>query len=1309
MTRSATQGQGCPQRSRDALFWCARAGLATALVCWTMLAVDVRALLAQAPLTEPAAEIGLRIAFGGGAPRRWVATAKLSSGTFKQPQLLGLDPDEPGSMAVGASEIKIVQRSPRSYDGLDVTACAPLDATLKLELLSDEVPSRSRTFTFTLRDLVAGVHPAEGDAPGLLDAVGNRVVVTRRPGDELRIQYDRPSLVFTPGESFSFHVAPNLIGVEAGASLRMRLAIVSRLDGEEHFVREQDVKVAADGSLAAWGPHDFQLPAGDDVYELDVTLTKRSFLEPLAGVNPLATTRPLHQRRLQFIALATEAPPSDAAPRLELVDEFDPVNNNWSQRVARLPLLKHLPRMKQGQLSYGNVSTRDHQAHRWTQLAADAWQAHPLSITHSGAPHVLEIEYPSDVPQTLGVSVLETNAVGVVAPIGVDSAVEVKALEVGEKPAIARQRLIIWPRTKTPVLLLTNMQGETPAVYGRVRLYRSTGPLAPRLGRPTDKERLVAAWFDKPLFPEMFSATEARDLATTRSLDDWRTFYEGATRLTEYLSHAGYNAVVVPALCEGSTLYPSELLEPTPKYDTGVYLTAGQDPQRKDVLELLLRLCDRAGIKLLPSLQFDAPLPQLEVLLRGDPRERVGLELVDFEGRSWLQRNLPKGGLAPYYNPLDPRVQQAMTNVAGELARRYGHHPSFGGLVLQLSPRGYALLPHAGWGLDDRTFAAFVAASGVGDVGVDADRFALRARYCATTGREAWLAWRAAQMSTLYASMAAEIESVRPGAALVLAGHDMLDSDALRHALRPTLTPRPAADRIVRDALLEIGIDPPAIEKHAGIVLVAPHPLLPTANDGAASDCDETAAAQLQTQLPDRGTLLFREPRTRRLESFDAVSPFGRENTYTWLAAQVTPAGAANRRRWIETIARTEPAIILDGGWMLARGQEQELSDVFATLRSLPPSASTTASDTTQPVVVKTYAGEGKTIACVVNQTPWPLVVKLVLSTNPRVSVTPIGPELKAPPLSIKRGEVAWVFEMPAYGVVSGSFDQPQVKFDVSDVQLPPALEPKLIAELNDLRQRAAALKNPKPMPPIENANFEGASPGVGEIAGWLFARGEGIEVKQSAGGYRESAKALQIVSRGPEVWVRSHPIAVPRTGRVAVWVRLRTPKPDEQPQLRLAIEARRGRQPYYRYATVGAGSSAKLADGWAPFVLQIDDLPREGLDEFRIGFDLMGAGEVWIDDVEIYETSFTADEQFRISQQIAVADSQLRENNAAVAGRLLDGYWPRFLLQHIDAPPAAETPGPLATPSAPATNEPQPTTTPTAAKKGWFRWVSPF
>ncbi len=67
----------------------------------------------------------------------------------------------------------------------------------------------------------------------------------------------------------------------------------------------------------------------------------------------------------------------------------------------------------------------------------------------------------------------------------------------------------------------------------------------------------------------------------------------------------------------------------------------------------------------------------------------------------------PQRGLAPYYNVLDPRVQEAMLDVVRELVARYAQHPSFAGLAMQLSADGYAQLPGPDWGMDDATIARF--------------------------------------------------------------------------------------------------------------------------------------------------------------------------------------------------------------------------------------------------------------------------------------------------------------------------------------------------------------------------------------------------------------------------------------------------------------------------------------------------------------------------------------------------------------------------------------------------------------------------
>lgn len=1286
-------GQGRPHRQGEPPGG-ALVTLLFAVLAWAAPTLALRAAEIDDADNDALPEMRLRIVFGGGTPRLWRGSISLSDGQFLQPQLLGLEPDEPGSMSAGVRVIHVHQPSSRSYEGLDVLVRAPLEATLSVRLAAADDPVGQRDFHLPLADLVSGIHPADDESAGRLDALGNRLVISRSPGDKLRVALEHDGLVFTPGETFRFRVVPNLPGLEADTQLRMKLRIVSRLDGEEHFARQQEVKVAADGCLDAWGPHEFVLPAGDDVYELIVTASRPSLLDPLTEVNPLATTKPLLVRRLQLVAVAEEAPQQTDEPVEQPVDEFDPVSPNWSQRVARLPLLKRIPRMKQGRLSHGQVEVLEHQGRRWVQLAPSAWQAHPLSIAQPGTPHVLEVEYPNDVPQTLGISVLQPNAVGTVAPLGVDSAVQVQPLAEGRSPGTQRHRLIFWPRTKTPLLLLTSHDPQRPAVYGRVRLLRYDGPLAPRMARPAAGRRMIAAWFDKPLLPEMFSATEARDHSTTRSLDDWRTFYEGSTRLVRYLQHVGYNTAVVPALCEGSTLYPSDILQPTPKYDTGTFLTHGEDPQRKDVLELLLRLFDRQGLTLLPSLQFDTPLPELERLLRENPHGGTGLQLVDHRGRTWLKRFSSRGGLAPYYNPLDERVQQAMTKVVAELVTRYGHHPSFGGVVLQLSPRGHAMLPGGGWGFDDRTFARFVAEAKVDDpqlerLGGGRNRFAQRARWCAGEGRSAWLAWRARRMAGLYGQMADEVRRVQPEGKLILAGGGMLDSDALRQALRPTLRVKGATDQIVREAILELGIDPQALAQIPAVKLIAPYPAIASPQTGQ-GDWDEGAVRQLHAQLAADGCLMFREPLTRHVPSFDAISPFGREKTYTWLAAHVSPSGDANRRRWIGCLAHDDYPILMDGGWMLPRGQEDHLLGVIETLRHLPAGRLQTAAPltpATQPVVVRTRSEQDRTVACVLNNSPWPVTLRMQVKASGPCIVSPLHARGKIPPMD---GLASWTVELEPYGIVAGWFNLPGVELEVKEVGLPEPLKPALEEKLEEVRSRAAALKVPNSSFTIPNAGFEQPPPGPGEIAGWLFSHGDDVEVTIASSGHG-GRHSLKMTSRGPEAWVRSQPLPVPKTGRVAVWVRLRVDDPQRQPRLRLAIEARRASATYYRYANVGAGvSGAALTQRWAPFVLQIDDLPRDGLEEFRIGFDLMDAGEVWIDDVEIFDASFTNDEQLELLRRIAAAHYHLRNGNVAAAAAMLDGYWPRFLLEHVE-PAADATAGPAPVEPASPSSEPDP------------------
>jgi hypothetical protein len=165
--------------------------------------------------------------------------------------------------------------------------------------------------------------------------------------------------------------------------------------------------------------------------------------------------------------------------------------------------------------------------------------------------------------------------------------------------------------------------------------------------------------------------------------------------------------------------------------------------------------------------------------------------------------------------------------------------------------------------------------------------------------------------------------------------------------------------------------------------------------------------------------------------------------------------------------------------------------------------------------------------------------------------------------------------------------------------------------------------------------------------------------------------------------WVRSEPFQPPSTGRIVVLAWIRTRDRQQQPPFRLAIDGLLNGQSYYRFAPLGTDISAQtrkptgqdtqpLSDSWSesPFLLPIEDLPTSGLTELLIGFDLMGEGEVWIDDVQVFDLYFQQNELDELLKNAAMADLHLGKGQVAQCARYLDGYWPRFLLEYAPPPP---------------------------------------
>ena len=96
-----------------------------------------------------------------------------------------------------------------------------------------------------------------------------------------------------------------------------------------------------------------------------------------------------------------------------------------------------------------------------------------------------------------------------------------------------------------------------------------------------------------------------------------------------------------------------------------------------------------------------------------------------------------------------------------------------------------------------------------------------------------------------------------------------------------------------------------------------------------------------------------------------------------------------------------------------------------------------------------------------------------------------------------------------------------------------------------------------------------------------------------------------------------------------------------------------------------------------------------------------MGAGEVWVDDVQVFSLAFSKPEMVELSKLITLADVKLQNGQIGDCLHLLEGYWPRFLEENVPLPAGATPPETLAAKPAAHPAEEKP-----PERSGWLNRV---
>jgi hypothetical protein len=588
------------------------------------------------------------------------------------------------------------------------------------------------------------------------------------------------------------------------------------------------------------------------------------------------------------------------------------------------------------------------------------------------------------------------------------------------------------------------------------------------------------------------------------------------------------------------------------------------------------------------------------------------------------------------------------------------------------------MLPGPDWGMDDATIERFQQYANLQVPGKGPTRFAQRAQFLRSEPqRRLWLQWRAAEVHHFYRSLQAELAGSRPGSRLYLAGAGALDGAALESDLRPAL-PRTMT---TAEALLRAGIDTQLYKDNEGLVLLRPERITPggrlsaQALDLEAGQMPDADACFRGASTP--GSLFVHRPQQVRVESFDELSPF--QPSYTWLVAQPVPSGWQNRQRFVRSLAALDSQAMFDGGWLLPLGQEEAIRHLVAAYRSLPAIRFQRADDggagATQPVTFRYATHAGRTYAYVVNDSPLGITAWVRLSAAAGCQLEELTGRRQVAPLKLDAQGTYWQVELQPYDLVAVQLSAPGVKFFDPRVSFPATLKAALGQRIRQLGIRAASLRVPPPLDVLSNAGFENPPAVGGQLPGWVTTQQPGVTIQLDQTQTHGGSQSVRMTSDGAWACLVSQPLEPPETGRLWMSVWLRVADAAAQPALQLALEGKLDGQRYYRHAPVGlvpAGSQegAPIGTDWTQYVFQVDDLPLEGLSQLYVRLDLRGPGEVWVDDVELFDLAFSANERKELNKLITLANVTLEEDRLGDCLRLLDGYWPRFLDQYVPLPP---------------------------------------
>jgi hypothetical protein len=83
--------------------------------------------------------------------------------------------------------------------------------------------------------------------------------------------------------------------------------------------------------------------------------------------------------------------------------------------------------------------------------------------------------------------------------------------------------------------------------------------------------------------------------------------------------------------------------------------------------------------------------------------------------------------------------------------------------------------------------------------------------------------------------------------------------------------------------------------------------------------------------------------------------------------------------------------------------------------------------------------------------------------------------------------------------------------------------------------------------------------------------------------------------------------------------------------------------------------------------MLQVDDLPVGTVESLRVRFDLLGPGEVELDEIRVFDLAFDEQQRNALANAVARIDHGFRKGDVGGTLAALETHWPLLLETLID------------------------------------------